>query len=118
MVVLSFSNWYNFGEYAKNISEFHNLQPKYNIIQILKQSFDMLSSEKDYLPEQGDLGSPQRQWLRVHISMQILALTRELTEDLIAICFACREAIKNQNKRVPEYLRDFNKKRGKGEPTS
>jgi hypothetical protein len=75
---------------------------------MLKDIFDKAATDPDFKPEKlGDLSDERRQRLRVHVSMQILSLSVELTEDLAAICSAYAQAREKSNKRVPEYLRDY-----------
>lgn len=75
---------------------------------MLKDAFDKAETDATFKPsELGALGDERRQRLKIHASMQILSLTVELTEDLAAVCSAYAKSRKNSNKRIPEYLRDF-----------
>jgi len=103
----SSNTWYQFSEYSEIICQVHDLFPKLNVIMILKDSFDRVMNDVNFFQELGDLTDERRKRFRIHISMQILSLTVELTEDLAAICDAYRNSVKKGNKRVPEYLRNF-----------
>lgn len=108
MPIFTTGRWYDFDEYAEIICQLHDLTPKMNIISMLKEIFDKAGVDPDFKPtELGGLSDERRQRLRVHVSMQILSLCVELTEDVAAICSAYSEAREKGNKRVPEYLRDF-----------
>jgi len=106
----STNTWYSFSEYSETVCQLYDLFPKLNVILILKESFDKALNDPNFLESKlGDLNDERRQRLRIHVSMQILSLTVELTEDLAAICHAYQQSIKKGNKRVPEYLRNFRK---------
>lgn len=102
--------WMPFSDYSEIICQLHDLSPKLIVINLLKDSFDKaLADATFHIAELGELTDERRQRLRIHISMQILSLTVELTEDLAAFCTAYGQAIKSGNKRVPEFLREFDK---------
>lgn len=108
MPIFTTGRWYDLDEYAEIICQLHDLSPKMNIISMLKEIFDKATVDPSFKPDElGDLSDERRQRLRVHVSMQILSLSVELTEDMAAICSAYAEARERKNKRVPEYLRDF-----------
>jgi hypothetical protein len=100
--------WIPFSNYSEIICQLHDLSPKLTVINLLKDSFDKSALDANFRPaELGELTDERRQRLRIHISMQVLSLTVELTEDLAAICSAYSQAIKGNNKRIPEFLREF-----------
>lgn len=107
------SGWIPKDDYAEAISDLHSLIPKMNAITILYEVIDSVLKDPKHREEQlGPLNGPARMNLAVELSMQVLSLTLELIEDLAGYCFAFRRAVKNGDKRIPEYLRDWDFPRG------
>lgn len=102
----------NKDEWSKQMCEMHLLEAKVKIANILHESFTEAGKglENVEFPEFAN-----RQTLRTNIGMQLLSVCFELTEDLAATCFSYAKAIKNNNKNVPEYLRDFGDQKKKPE---
>lgn len=104
----SSSTWTPFSDYSEIICQLHDLSPKLSIVNLLKDDFQKTSTDASFrASELGNLEDQRRHKLRIHISMQILALTVELADDLAAFCSAYFKAIRGKDKRVPQYLRDF-----------
>jgi hypothetical protein len=101
---MRFNAWMTKEDWAKEICGMHQVESKLIVAQILHQSFEEKGKDLDTLELQE---VTLRQSLRVSIACQMLSIAFELTEDVAATCFSYAKAIKNNNKNVAEYLRDF-----------
>ena len=101
---MQFNSWMSKDDWSRQICEMHKIEPKLRVISMLHKNFVESEKELDAL-EFAEYTN--RQTLRTNIACQILALAFELTEDLAATCFSYAKAVKEQTKKVPEYLRDF-----------
>lgn len=112
---MQFNSWMKKEDWSKEICAMHQVESKFNVAEILHESFEEKGKDLDKLPFD-DL--TQRQMNRVSITCQMLSIAFELTEDLAATCFSYAKAIKNNNVNVAEYLRDFGipEKKDSGNP--
>ncbi len=86
----------------------HSLEPKMMVVTVLYENLDSVIMKGDYMPARlGEITDPRRKTFAVMLSMQILALTIELIDDLAAYCFAFYRAKNSKNRLVAEYLRDW-----------
>jgi len=71
--------------YLEEMAKMHKINPKLDVIQLLNDQVAKLTDES-YTPLGVRLDRAERQWLRVEMSAQIVALSLELTDDLAAVC--------------------------------
>jgi len=90
------------------MARIHKLQPKLDIIDVLRREFVELESNPKYKESLALF----RQWVIAELSAQVVALTMELTDDLAAVCVAYRQALESKDKAFIEHLSNFG--RGKG----
>jgi hypothetical protein len=109
MPVIPYNDWVDEDEYMTEMARMHKLQPKLDVIDILRQEFAELQSNPGYRSE---YVMERRQWLMAAISSQIVALSLELTDDLAAVCVAYLETIKLGDKAFIEHLSTFTPKEG------
>src|SRR5208282_1582967 len=90
MPIISYDSWVNEDTYMDEMAKLHKLNPKLDIIAVLKQEFDELHTKPDY---RSDLPGEGKKWLLTECSAQIVALSLELTDDLAAVCWSYLETI-------------------------
>jgi hypothetical protein len=102
--VIPYNDWVDEDKYMVEMARMHKLQPKLDVIDILRQEFAELQSNPNHKPEY--IGE-RRQWLLATLSVQIVALSLELTDDLAAVCMGYMETLKNGDKAFIEHLSKF-----------
>lgn len=101
---MQFNSWIKKEDWSKEICGFHKIDAKLYIANCLHEKF--VSLEKASATMEFDEYA-NNQILKTNIACQLLSLAFEMTEDLAATCFSYAKALKQKNKNVPEYLRDF-----------
>lgn len=82
----------------------HKLSPKLDVISRLRNEMVRLQKDQQHA---SDITGEQRDWLILHLSAQIFALSMELTDDLAAVCKSYMETIKHNDKDVIVRIANF-----------
>jgi hypothetical protein len=109
MPMFAYNTWIDENTYMEELAKLHKLNPKLDIIDVLKREFDKLQSDVDY---RSDLPGEGREWLLTELSGQIVALALELSDDLAAVCSSYLDTIENGDRLYIERLANWELGRG------
>ncbi|MGA2460452.1 MAG: hypothetical protein ABSF82_03420 [Candidatus Bathyarchaeia archaeon] len=109
MSALPYNAWVDEDKYMLEMARMHKLQPKLDVIDVLREEFDGLKADTNYKP---GFIMERRSWLVASLSAQILALSLELTDDLAAVCLAYLETLDRRDTAFIEHLSTFTSKDG------
>jgi hypothetical protein len=90
MPVFEYNAWVDEDTYMEEMAKLHKLNPKLDVIEVLFREFQRLQSDSSYRSE---LVGESRQWLLAEYSVQVVALSMELTVDLAAVCSAYMKTV-------------------------
>ncbi len=109
MSALPYNAWVEEDKYMLEMARMHKLQPKLDVIDVLRHEFEEFKSNANYKPQ---YIKERRQWLMAELSAQIVALSLELTDDLAAVCLVYLETLNHGDKAFIEHLSTFTSKQG------